>query len=189
MEVESTMRKKLLVVAENPTTEREWLHGLSHDEYGVDVVADPRVAVQLSERNDYDVALLDESIETRSGIDVFHDLDRRQTQLGGILCSHNPTINKVDSAINAGMKHVVAKPVKLAELRPLLEGVLSESSRTFDERFPKATGGFETEEGFVKGSEMWCETCARGTSWRHKKLALPFCSADCYSRYHSLREI
>jgi DNA-binding NtrC family response regulator len=182
-------RKKLLVVAQDPATEHAWLDYLFDDRYGVDVVTDPDTAMRLSERNDYDIALVDDSIEERSGIDLFHDLDSQQIQLGGILCCDNPTIDDVDSAIRAGMRHVLAKPVKADEVAPLIEGVISESSRTFDERFPNAVCGFETEEGVVKGCEMVCEMCARTTYWYHKKLRLCFCSADCLSRYLSLHEM
>jgi two-component system response regulator PhoP len=182
------MPGKLLCVTQNPQNKQVLFESLEHGGYDVDVATDWQQAVYLSRQTDYDVALLDEQVNRDRGIDIFRVIDRQQNHLSGILCCMEPTIAHIDSAITAGVKHVLAKPVTTDELVSFVDGIVRESSRSFDDRFPNVPAGFATEEGVVKGSPALCESCSRMTSWYHKRLRLSFCSADCLSRYLSLHE-
>lgn len=178
------MDHKLLLVTEEPSTEHTLVDLLDRCGYEVDMASDRRAALELSERNAYHVAVLDETIQEDNGVEVFQEIERRQEAVGGILCCEDPRVDNVDTAIRAGMEHVVAKPIDAEEIVSLIERVTRESSRPFDQRFPNAPPGFETEEGVVKRrTEFWCETCGRSTYWSHKKIGLHFCCVDCLSRY------
>lgn len=183
------MDPKLLLVTERASTEDFLLDVLDRRGYEVDVATDRREALDLSEQNSYDLALLDESIQEDDGVEVYREIEQRQDGLGGILCCEDPRLDDVDTAIRAGMEHVVAKPIDAGEIVSLIEGAARESSRPYDQRFPNALPGFETEEGVVKRrKESLCETCGRFTHWSHSTLQLYFCCEDCLARYQHLSE-
>jgi DNA-binding response OmpR family regulator len=178
------MDQKLLLVTEMPSAGEPLVDSLDHRGYEVDVATDRREALELSERNAYDVAVLDETIHESEGIEVFQEIERRQERVGGILCCDEPRIDDVYPAMQAGMDHVVAKPVDAEEIVSLIESATRESSRPFDQRFPDVPPGVETEEGVTKRRKaFWCETCGRTTHWSHKMLQLYFCCEDCLTRY------
>jgi two-component system response regulator GlrR len=180
------MPGKLLCVTQNPQRKQGLFHCLESGGYDIDVATDRQQAVSLSERKTYDVALVDQLVDDDDGVEIFRDIDRRQHHVGGVLCCEQPTIAQIDSAIAAGVKHVVVSPEQMGNLTTLIDGDIRESSRSFDERFPNAVYGFATEEGVVKGESACCESCSRITNWHHKRLGRSFCCADCLARYLSL---
>lgn len=177
---------RVLCVTQDPQGKQRLFEQLVDDGYQVDVATDRRKAVTLSEREIYDVAVVDQRVAVDDGIAILHDIECRQDHVGGVLCCEDPRI--ADVAIAAGVKHVVANPYRVDDLVPLLAGDVRESARRFDERFRQAADGFATEEGIVKGELGYCESCNRVTSWHHERLARSFCSADCLARYLSMRE-
>ncbi len=123
---------------------------LERSGFVVDVATDRQCAVDLSERNVYDVALLDDQVQRDNGIDIYRDIGRRQGRVDSILCCHDMTSECVDAAIAAGVSHVVGKELRAIDLAPLVRGAVTESSRSFDDRFPDAAPGWVTEEEMVK---------------------------------------
>lgn len=178
------MSQKLLCVTQNPRGKQPLFRSLESHGYDVDVATDRRGALHLSEQEPYDVALLDEHVEQENGIEIFRAIDRRQKEVDGILCCQNPTVDRVHSAIAAGMDHVMAKPVDSEEVVSLIAGLASESSRRFDLRFPNAPRGFQTEDGMMKGHrQLECELCGHQTHWFHKRMQAYFCCKDCLMRF------
>lgn len=184
------MDSKLLFVTEKPSTEHALVDSLDRRGYEVDIATNRSAALELCTRNDYDAALVDETVQDCDGIEVFQEIEFLQQGVDGILCCDAPKVDDADEAIQAGMRHVVAKPVDSGEIVPLVEGMTNESSRPFDRRFPSAPPGFKTEEGMAKRRRaFWCETCGRPTYWFHKQLLLYFCCEDCLARYQHLAGI
>jgi DNA-binding NtrC family response regulator len=181
------MDSKLLFVTEKPSTEHALVDSMDRRGYEMDVATDRGEALELCTWNEYDAALVDETVQDRNGIEVFREIEALQQGMDGILCCYAPWADDADEAIQAGMRHVVAKPVDSGEIVPLIEGIVNESSRPFERRFPKAPPGFETEEGMTRGrNASWCEICSRSTHWLHKELLLYFCCEDCLARYRHL---
>jgi DNA-binding response OmpR family regulator len=178
------MSRKLLCVTENPRGKRQLVESLSTSGYDVDFATGRRDALSLTEQNSYDVALLDECVDRENGIEIFRDIHQRQEQLGGILCCQDPTVDRVDAAIAAGIHHVVARPVNPREVLALITGVAGESSRPFDQRFPSVSTGYMTETGLRKCErQLECEVCGRPTHWCHRTEQAFFCCEDCFRSY------
>jgi hypothetical protein len=66
--------------------------------------------------------------------------------------------------------------------------VTGKAFRSFDEQFPAAEPGFETDEGMTKAlADAACDVCGRRTPWFHFKLAVYLCSQDCLTHCQSKR--
>ena len=65
----------------------------------------------------------------------------------------------------------------------------NKSAQPYDERFPDANAGFETEDGMAKVFGKYdCEVCGRKTEWVHSKLTVYLCSHDCLTLYDTQGE-
>lgn len=61
---------------------------------------------------------------------------------------------------------------------------INKSAQPYDERFPDADVGFESDENMTKVfGEFDCVLCGRKTAWVHSKLAAYLCSHDCLTIY------
>lgn len=112
---------RLLVVSKDRRT-RSAVAGIFADEVGdVDTADSSAHAMCYIEENEYDVAIIDESLGRESGQELFERIKRRQCNLKGILCSERPTVCTVEAAIDSGMEHVVKRtPVDQTELLSLV---------------------------------------------------------------------
>lgn len=111
---------RLLVVSKDRRT-RSSVAGILAEAGGdVDTADSSARALCYIEENEYDFAILDESLGRESGQELFERIKRRQSDLKGILCSEFPTVATVEAAIDSGMEHVVKRPVNQAELRSLV---------------------------------------------------------------------
>jgi DNA-binding NtrC family response regulator len=88
--------------------------------YGVDVAYDSRTALFLAGRRDYTHVLIDHEIDESNGIGLFQKLVKLQC-CTGVLLTAATNLNTVVSAIDAGIRRVLAKPVDYRQLLPLLK--------------------------------------------------------------------
>ena len=114
---------KLLVVSCDPRTRANVERAFSGRGYIVDAAPDAARASELNESEDYDVAVVDEECGPEDGTVLFQTLNDNNGRLDGILCAEEPTIDTVERALEAGMRHVTVKPVDPAEVVSLVEGL------------------------------------------------------------------
>lgn len=88
--------------------------------YGVDVAYDSRTALFLAGRREYTHILIDHDIDQANGIGLFEQLMQRQCSIG-VLLTAAANLNTVVSAMDAGIRRVLAKPVDYRQLLPLLK--------------------------------------------------------------------
>jgi carbon storage regulator CsrA len=113
--------RRVLVVSNDGRT-RSTIANMLTDEGGeVDIASTTACALEFAGEKKYDVAIIDESLQTSRGPELFERLKSSQTGLKGILCAAHPTLDTVDAAIDSGMDHVVQKPVDQAEILQLVE--------------------------------------------------------------------
>jgi DNA-binding response OmpR family regulator len=180
------MPRRILCVMECPEAEEdEAMRELGRHGYELDFALDREAAIRMNQNADYDAILVDQQVGEEQGVDLVQELERgKRAPCSVLLCCHKPTIDDVHAALAAGMDHVVARPLQPTEVESLVNRDVPESARTYEQRFPEASCGFQTEAGMTNGEQRSpCEVCSRPTSWYQKERLLYFCSRDCLTRY------
>ena len=96
--------------------------------FGVDLAYDSRTALFLAGRRDYTHILIDHQIDESNGIGLFRKLVRLQ-DCTGVLLTAAGNLNTVVSAVDAGIRRVLAKPVDYRQLLPLLKTSMPRADR------------------------------------------------------------
>ncbi|MEZ4483144.1 MAG: response regulator transcription factor [Syntrophotaleaceae bacterium] len=119
-----------ILLAEDEPHIREGLIDLLEGEgYLVQAAADGNAALQLSEGQCFDLALLDIMMPGRNGYDVCRELRRSQPQLAIImLTAKGEEIDKV-LGLELGADDYITKPFGVHELRARIAAVLRRSRR------------------------------------------------------------
>jgi len=112
---------RLLVVSQDGQTRSTFADILGDEVGDLDTAESSALALHYATENEYAVAIIDESLDSESGQELFKRIKRCQGDVKGILCSDRPTVETVKTAIESGMDHVVEKtPVDQSELLSLV---------------------------------------------------------------------
>lgn len=112
--------RKLLVVSNDDRTLSVIAGILANEGSDVDTANSSASAFDSVQEKEYDVAIIDESLERETGQNLFERIKGHQTDLKGILCSKHPTVDTVEAAIDSGIEHVVQRPINQTELLSLV---------------------------------------------------------------------
>lgn len=115
------MNTSILIVDDNPdacatTAKLLWAWG-----YQADVAHDGPTALKLVDHTDYGLVIIDYQLPGMNGVELFRRMRKLRPDLAGIFLTGFTTIDVVYPAIEAGILHVLAKPVDFHELVPILE--------------------------------------------------------------------
>lgn len=127
--------KRILLVGQDPNVCSSVAGTLAGLGFGIDVAYDRRTGLFLADRREYTHLVVDDEIDDAGGISVFHQLSAVQRGITGILLTAAGNLNTVLSAIEAGVRRVLAKPVDQRQLisiitTPPLMKTTSPSPRT-----------------------------------------------------------
>jgi DNA-binding NtrC family response regulator len=89
--------------------------------YQPDVAYDGPTALQLIEQKRYGVAIIDYLLPGMNGVELFRRMRQLQPGIAGVFLTGFTTIDVVYPAIEAGILHVMSKPVDFKELIPIIE--------------------------------------------------------------------
>jgi CheY-like chemotaxis protein len=117
----TTMALAILLVDDNPdacamAAQLLWSWG-----YQVDVAGDGPTALRLVDRKSYGLAIIDYQMPGMNGVELFRRMRQLRPEITGIFLTGYTTIDVVYPAIEAGILHVLPKPVDFKELMPLIE--------------------------------------------------------------------
>jgi CheY-like chemotaxis protein len=89
--------------------------------YDAESTTDSALALDLIARNHYDLLVLDYLMPGMNGVEIFRHARDLQPQVAGIFLTAHTTIDVVFPAIDAGVERVLAKPVDVRSLLPVVE--------------------------------------------------------------------
>jgi DNA-binding NtrC family response regulator len=111
----------ILIVDDEPDAGAILAKLLSALGYDADVARGGDAALQLADRKNYGVAIVDYVMPGMNGAEVISRLHERRPDLAAILLTGYTTIDVVYPAVEAGVVRVLSKPVDFKELLPIVE--------------------------------------------------------------------
>jgi DNA-binding NtrC family response regulator len=117
-------RFKIAVVDDEPIIIREIKRGLSKQGYEIETFLDGESVLKRLEQVGFDLVLCDLRLPGISGLELLKAIRRFNPQSEIILITAYGTLDSAIEAIRAGAFHYVTKPVKMADLRLLVERAL-----------------------------------------------------------------
>jgi DNA-binding NtrC family response regulator len=117
-------RFKIAVVDDEPIIIREIKRGLSKQGYEIETFLDGESVLKRLEQVGFDLVLCDLRLPGISGLELLKAIRKFNPQSEIILITAYGTLDSAIEAIRAGAFHYVTKPVKMADLRLLVERAL-----------------------------------------------------------------
>ena len=141
---------RIAVIDDEPIVLREIDRGLSKAGFIVETFSDGNKALARSEKKPFDIVLTDLRMPGLSGLDILKNVKAQSPHTEVILITAYASVDSAIEAIRAGAYHYVVKPVKMAELKALINHVVEklnlvhETEALKDALFSRSRG-----EGFI----------------------------------------
>lgn len=94
---------------------------LSLRSYDVDVAYSGPAALELIEKQDYGLALIDYRMPGMDGMELYRKIRELRPNLVGVFVTGFPTIDTIYPAISMGVERVIGKPAGSDELLSVIE--------------------------------------------------------------------
>ena len=115
------MTPAILLVDDNPdacamAAKLLWAWG-----YQAHIAQDGPTALNLVEKNSYGLTIIDYQMPGMNGVELFRRMRQLRPEITGVFLTGFTTIEVVYPAIEAGILHVLPKPIDFKELMPIIE--------------------------------------------------------------------
>lgn len=121
--------QKVLVVDDEEAARRNLEHVLTKDGYAVSTAASGVEALNLLERESFDIVVTDLKMESVDGLEVLEKAKNRDPDVEVIMVSGYATPPIAREAIIKGSFHFLAKPFKLDDLRETIKEALEKKKK------------------------------------------------------------
>lgn len=135
------VRKKILLVDDDPAIRHILLRVLSEENYFVLAAADGVEALELADEAKFDLVLLDLNMPIKDGWETFDQLNAKHPRLPVIVITARP--NQLFSAMSAGVGALLEKPLDFTKLFRTINHLLDEPAEERDSRNGGRTTSFE----------------------------------------------
>lgn len=119
-------KKRILIVDDDQVILESLKEYFTLKGYDVDTAENGREAIEISEDNYYNLALLDIRLPDMQGTELLTRMHKNAPQMMKIMVTGYPTLENAVGAVNLGADAYVMKPVNLEELHKLVEKKLKE---------------------------------------------------------------
>lgn len=116
---------KLLVVDDDEDTCSTLADILGELGYSTDVSARAWAAIDLLKQHKYDLVLLDFKLPCMTGVELFRKIQEIYGDVKGLLITAYASPETEEAAHNAGLQHVLRKPVDVPRLISMIEQATS----------------------------------------------------------------
>jgi len=119
------MPKAKILVADDEVKIREYFSDvLRHEEFDVDTAQNGEVAIDLIDKDIYDIALIDLNMPKVDGMSVLKYINEHSQGTIGIILTGYATIRNAVEAMKSGAFDYLAKPVKMEEVLLVIQRAL-----------------------------------------------------------------
>jgi ATP-dependent Lon protease len=134
--LKNSAKPRILVVDDEPIARRNLEHVLSQENYLVKTAADGGEALRLLAAERFDVVVTDYRMEKIDGLAVLEAVKELSPETVVIMVTGYATMPTAVQAMRQGSYHVLAKPLKLEELRQTIREALAEKSAGLESKGP-----------------------------------------------------
>jgi DNA-binding NtrC family response regulator len=118
-------KRSILVVDDEPIVGERLQVTLQRDGFAVDVMVDPRVAMQRLEEKSFDIVVSDIRMGEIDGIEVLEKVLAQSPRTKVIMITGYATLELARESLTRGAFDFIAKPFKLGELRKTIAKAIS----------------------------------------------------------------
>lgn len=137
---------KLLLAEDTRDMNRAITAILSHEKYSVDSVYDGQEALDLLQREAYDMAILDIMMPKRSGLEVLREIRRQNITTPVLLLTAKAEIDDRVEGLDAGADDYLTKPFAMKELLARIRSMTRRRTRYSADELHFANVTLRTED-------------------------------------------
>ncbi|MBW2019873.1 MAG: endopeptidase La, partial [Deltaproteobacteria bacterium] len=134
--LKTSRKHKMLVVDDEKMTRMNLEHVLTKEGYHVLTAANGIEALNLLEKNSFDVILTDLKMEKVDGIGILEKAKAQAPNTEVIIITGYATVPTAVEAMKRGSYHFLAKPLKLDEIRSTVQKALSKKKAQLESKGP-----------------------------------------------------
>ncbi len=127
---------KILVVDDEKMTRRNLEHVFTKEGYIVDTASDGAKALALIEREHFDVIVTDLKMEHVDGMTVLERAKAKDPSIAVIVITGYASVTTAIDAIKKGSHHFIAKPLRLDEIRSVIQSALAKKKLQLEPKGP-----------------------------------------------------
>jgi ATP-dependent Lon protease len=134
--LQAERRHRMLVVDDEKITRLNLEHVLTKEGYSVATAADGQKAMELLDKQAFDVVITDLKMEKVDGMQVLEKAKHENPETEVIVITGYATVPAAVSAMQKGSYHFLAKPLKLDEIRKTVQNALQRKQTRLENRGP-----------------------------------------------------
>jgi len=134
--LKSSRKYRILVVDDEKTTRMNLEHVLSKEGYEVGTASSGVEALDLLDKNSFDVIVTDLKMEKVDGLGVLEQAKAKDPAIEVIMITGYATVPKAVEAMQKGSYQFLAKPLKLDEVRSAVASALAKKKAQLESRGP-----------------------------------------------------
>jgi DNA-binding response OmpR family regulator len=119
--VTDTKQARILVVDDDETIRRSITIALQEKGYLADTAEDGRAAIRKSEKEVYNLALIDIRLPDMDGVQLLTMLKETAPKMVRIIITGYPSLQNAVEAVNKGADGYIVKPIKMGELLAMMK--------------------------------------------------------------------
>jgi DNA-binding NtrC family response regulator len=116
-----TEQVKILIVDDDETIHKSITTVLEEKGYLADTAENGRVAIRKSDKEVYNLALIDIRLPDMDGVQLLTMLKETAPKMVKIIITGYPSLQNAVEAVNKGADGYIVKPIKMAELLTMIE--------------------------------------------------------------------
>ncbi|MBL9122837.1 MAG: response regulator [Planctomycetaceae bacterium] len=116
--------QRILVVDDDRSACAAVSRMLTGEGYSVDTAENGEAALAAMRHADYDLAILDYQMPGMDGVELCQKMREMKPEIPAVFVTAFTTIDKVFPAFSAGAERVLAKPVDIHELVPVVQELI-----------------------------------------------------------------
>ncbi len=125
---------RILVIDDEQSIRNSLKEVLEYEKYEVDLATEGREALEMFEKNQYDVVLCDIKMPKMDGIEVLEEIYRQTTDIPVIMISGHGNIDTAVESIKKGAYDFIEKPLDLNRLLITIKNALEKGSLVTETR-------------------------------------------------------
>jgi ATP-dependent Lon protease len=127
---------RILVVDDEKMTRKNLEHVFTKDGYLVDTAADGAEALEMIARENFDVIVTDLKMERVDGMTVLEQAKAKDPSIAVIVITGYASVTTAIDAIKKGSHHFIAKPLRLDEIRSVIQSALAKKKLQLEPKGP-----------------------------------------------------